>query len=283
MTEQQRNQAIVQDLLRYDPCPQLHQPRRASNLDSWDLPREAGDFLLQEPNAFLFGCLFNYQWPYVKALSAPLELCRRLGHLDAPRLALMCWEELAPFLGKRQHGVSLHRYPNNVSKRIVAASRKLLTDYGGCAANIWPNESRASEVIARLRAFQGISQKISNMMARLLVRAFGVQLTNWEEIDIAVDRHVARVFLRTGLVPRPDGHYTVADVSAEVIAAARLALPMFPGHLDGASFSIGLEWCTAERAYCDWEQAPCPLRNTCRRRTGLHIHEQRVAATASCN
>jgi endonuclease III len=271
MTEQRRNEAIVRDMLRYSPCPELHRATRARNLDSWGLPREAGDFLLHEPNAFLFGCLFNYQWPYVKALSAPLELRRRLGHLDAGRLAAMSWDEVAPFIMNGEHGNSLHRYPNNLAKRIVTASKKVVADYRGCAANIWPDGTRASEVIARLRAFKGISQKISNMMVLLLVRDFGVRLTNWEEIDVAVDRHVARVFLRTGLVPRSDGQYTVGDVADEVIAAARIALPVFPGHLDGPCFAVGLEWCTAELAYCDWEDAPCPLRESCGRKTGLHI------------
>ena len=203
---------------------------------------------MAEPNAFLLGCLFNYQWPYVKAMSAPLELRRRL--LEVALLSKMPWDELAPFIVNGEHGTSLHRYPNNLAKR---------------------EGTPATEVVARLQDFHGISQKISNMMALLLVRDFGVHLTKWEEIDIAVDRHVARLFLRTGLVQRDVGSYSVGEIAEEVVVAARIALPLFPGHLDGSCFQIGLEWCTEEEAFCDWADAPCPLRKNCRRKTDMHI------------
>jgi endonuclease III len=148
-----------------------------------------------------------------------------------------------------------------------------VAEYEGTAANIWPDGTRARIVIQRLGRFKGISQKISNMIARLLVGAFGVQLTSWEEIDVAVDRHVARVFLRTGLVPRLAGAYAVATVAHEVIGVARRLLPAFPGHLDGIAFDVGFDWCTASEAHCDWEGAPCPLRASCRRRTDVHVQE----------
>lgn len=251
-------------MLRFDPSPEVGSPTRKPDLDSWGIKREVGDLLLSDANSFLVAMLFNYQWPYPKACEAPYELRKRLGHLDVIRLAKMTPNELMPFVRGDKPGASLHRFPSEVSKRIIAASLKLLAQYHGLATNIWVNGTSASEVIARLSDFKGISQKISNMMAVMLVRDFGVQLTGWDKIDIAVDRHVARVFLRTGLVPRQDGNYSVSEVRDEVIAAARTALPMYPGHLDGAAFAIGLDWCTAEEAYCDWEEKPCPLSSSCR-------------------
>jgi endonuclease III len=239
------------------------------------LPRAVGDLLLSDANAFLLGCLFNYQMPYVRALSAPWELQHRLGHLDAARLGRMTWQDLAPSIARGAHGGALHRFPNNLAKRVVRASQRLVKAYDGLAPNIWPDGTQVGVVLQRLQRFYGISQKISNMMVNMLVMSFGVRLTHWEEIDVAVDRHVARVFLRTGLVSRAAGTYAVPDVVWDTVQAARVLMPRFPGHLDSPAFSIGIDWCRAERAYCDWdgEGGPCPLRATCRRRIDMHVSE----------
>jgi len=124
--------------------------------------------------------------------------------------------------------------------------------------------------MGRLEEFEGISQKISNMMGRLLGTYFGVSLTQWDEIDVAVDRHVARVFLRTGLVQR-SRDAKVAEVRDEIIHRARELRPSFPGGLDDPAFDIGKNWCTAEEAYCDWADDPCPLSKHCRKKTWLNI------------
>jgi uncharacterized HhH-GPD family protein len=239
---------------------------KADNLDSWELSREVGDFLLNNPNAVLFGAIFDYLVPYKRAWIAPFELHRRLGHLDPFRLAKMTESRLLPYFQRGKYGQALHRFPPTLTRRIIAASKKLVKEYKGNASNIWPNGTSASVVMERLDDFEGISQKISRMMGRLLGTYFGVSLTKWNKIDVAVDRHVARVFLRTGLVDRRRGVYSVAEVKDEVIQCARELKPSFPGCLDAPAFDIGINWCTAEKAYCGWEKEPCPLHNTCMRR-----------------
>src|SRR5688500_10274908 len=112
-----RDLAIVEDMLHFAPCPDIDPPTRAPHLASWYLPRAVGDLLLSDANAFLLGCLFNYQVPYVRALSAPWELQRRLGHLDVARLGGMTWQDLAPSIARGAHGGALHRFPNNLAKR----------------------------------------------------------------------------------------------------------------------------------------------------------------------
>jgi len=270
MTEKIINERIVKDMLRYSPCPQMENVVKATNLDSWGLSREVGDFLLQNPNALLFGAIFNYLIPYEKAWIAPFELHRRLGHIDPFRLAKMQERQLLPYLLRGQHGQALHRFPPTLTRRIIAASRKLVSEYKGSASNIWANSVPASVVMERLEDFDGISQKISRMMGRLLGTYFGISLTNWERIDVAVDRHVARVFLRTGLVDRQKGIYSVSEVKDDIIQSARYLRPSFPGCLDEPVFSIGVDWCTSEEAYCDWAGEPCPIRNTCRKKTFIN-------------
>ncbi|MDD1779038.1 MAG: hypothetical protein LUQ65_12805 [Candidatus Helarchaeota archaeon] len=266
MSEMDMNKRIVRDMLRYSPCPQMGHIVKADNLDSWGLSREVGTFLLQNPNALLFGALFDYLWDYRKAWQSPFELHKRLGHLGPFRLARMSERQLLPYLQRGKYGQALHRFPPTLTRRIILASKKLINEYEGNASNIWPNGTPANIVLERLEEFEGISQKISHMMGRLLGTYFGVSLTHWNRIDVAVDRHVARVFLRTGLVNRRRDVYSVAEVKDEVIQCARVLKPSFPGCLDEPAFDIGINWCTAEKAYCDWYEEPCPLHNTCRRK-----------------
>ena len=270
-SENNVNENIVRDMLRYSPCPQMKNVVIADNLDSWGLSRDVGDFLLRNPNALLFGSIFDYLIPFQKAWIAPLELSRRLGHIDPFRLATMEQSQLLTYFKGGKYGRALHRFPAILTKRIISASKKLVNEYKGSAANIWPSGTDASIVMSRLEDFDGISQKISSMMGRLLGTYFGVSLINWNKIDVAVDRHVSRVFLRTGLVNRPEGTYSVSEVKGDVIQIARLLRPSFPGCIDEPAFSIGIEWCTAEKAYCDWDSEPCPISNTCRQKRSINV------------
>jgi len=262
---------VVRDMLAYIPPPPMDRPRLAAYLDDWGIAREAGDLLLHNPNALLFSAIFNYQIKYEKALEAPFELASRLGHLDVRRLAKMRQEDLTKHIRGDETVHSLHRFPSVVAGRLIAASKLLLRKYEGNAANIWPNGESAAEVVRRFDEFKGIGQKISRLMGCVLVRYLGVTLVNWQALDIAVDRHVARVFLRTGLVNRSPGIYPVSELVDEVTAKARTLYPKFPAALDEPAVAVGMGWCTAEKAYCDWPEDPCPLRRSCPKKTSLAV------------
>ena len=262
---------VVRDMLAYIPPPSMDCPSLAAYLDDWGITREAGDLLLHNPNALLFSAIFNYQIKYKKALEAPFNLASRLGHLDVHRLAKMRKKDLAQHIRGDETVHSLHRFPSVVAGRLIAASKLLLRKYGGDAANIWPDGESAAEVVRRFDEFEGIGQKLSRLMGRVLVTYLGVTLVNWQELDIAVDRHVARVFLRTGLVTRSQGTYPVSELVDEVTAKARALYPQFPGALDEPAVEVGMEWCTAEKAYCNWPEDPCPLRRSCPKNTNLAV------------
>jgi uncharacterized HhH-GPD family protein len=262
---------VVRDMLAYKQPPPTACPMLAANLDSWGIAREVGDLLLHNPNALLFSAIFNYQIKYEKALEAPFALALRIGHLDVRRLAKMRQKDLTKHIRGDENVHSLHRFPAVVAGRLIAASNLLLRKYGGNAANIWPNGESAAKVVCRLDEFEGIGQKISRLMGRLLVAYLGVALVNWQELDIAVDRHVARVFLRTGLVIRPPGAYPILSLVEEVTAKARELYPKFPGALDEPAVGVGMDWCTAEKAYCNWPEDPCPLRRSCPKKTSMDV------------
>jgi len=254
---------IVQAMLAFTPSPDFsHKNAKAEHLDSWGLGRDVAELILSDPNAFLIGSIFDYQIPFRKAWEAPLRLKQRLGHLDVAIIASMNFDDLYAVIHGGENGKSLHRFNSVLTRKVLSASKKLMEKYGGCAENIWPDRASAFEVMDRLEEFEGISQKIGNMMVRLLGTWFGVHLTEWSKIDVAVDRHVKRVFLRTGLISK--GRKLTKKL---VIERARELCPDFPGKLDDPAFNIGEKWCNEQRPLCDEvkEGRTCPLSQFCLR------------------
>ena len=71
----------------------------------WTDDAEANALLAADPNALLIGFVLDQQVQVQKAFSGPLELERRLGALDAGRIAAMdpAALEQALQLGRRVH------------------------------------------------------------------------------------------------------------------------------------------------------------------------------------
>ena len=255
------SEQIVHEMLAFKAPPDFFKAEKATHLDSWGLSQDVAQLLLDDPNAFLIGSIFDYQIPYRKAWEAPFKLKQRLKHLDVRVIARMEFEDLHQHV-RGGPKMSLHRFHKLLTKKVLSACTMLVTRYDGSAANIWPDHSSASEVMVRLEEFDGISQKIGNMMIRLLGTSFGVHLTQWNKIDVAVDRHVERVFRRTGLVGQ-GGRLT----KRLVIDKARELCPDFPGKLDDPAFNIGEKWCAEQGPLCDEgrDGGACPLSRICRR------------------
>lgn len=206
--------------------------------------------LIDNPNAFLFGVIFDQQIKAERAWAAPRELYKRLGNsLNLEKIIRLGPKKLSKVL---RYPLALHRFCNKLGNWLVEASKILLDKYGGKAENIWGGEGvRALEVIQRLDKFPGISQKKANMTASILVRDFKVPITGWEEIDIPYDIHIRRVFLRTGLIDK--------DTRFEVIAVGRKYSPDYPGKLDLPTWYVGRTWCHPRNPNC----AACKLSSVC--------------------
>ena len=257
---------LIDAMLAFIPEPPRTKGPGKPSLRSWQgYDPEAARFTERHPQAFLFGAIFDRMVSANAAWQSPHLLSLRLGHLDVRKLAAMKPEVLARSIKRSGDDKALHRFPATMAKAIVSASRKLLAEYEGDAARIWTPGTPAGVVVERLQEFDGISHKIANMTARLLVTYYGAHLTGWEDIDVAVDRHVARVFLRTELVPGEPRRtrYSAAELKPAIIAAARKANPSFPGALDEAAFVVGREWCHAGGAQCRVGARACPLVQLC--------------------
>lgn len=216
--------------------------------------RPEADALIEwDPNAFLFGMLFTQGIPAERAWSGPWLLRERLGTLDPAYLATHPEEVRAAV----QAAPMLHRFKETLPRWIVSAAARLLDEYGGDAATIWPEGGHVLDVTERLAAFDGIGRKKSVMAVEILTRHFGVALEGREHGQVAFDVHVRRVFLRSGLVEHDD--------RVEVEAAARELSPGSPGTLDLPAWLVGRETCRPRVARCD----ECVLGRVCPRMVWL--------------
>src|SRR5687768_4188874 len=95
---------------------------------------EADRLLVSDPLALLIGFALDQQVTVQKAFSGPLELSRRLGHLDAAKIAATDPAELAEVFQRRP---SLHRFPGAMAGRVQVLSEVITKEYGGDASRIW--------------------------------------------------------------------------------------------------------------------------------------------------
>lgn len=91
------------------------------------------------------------------------------------------------------------------------------------------------------------------MAVELLERMLGVPLRQLHGSDVAVDVHIRRVFLRSGLAER--------DNLQHIVDAARSANPDRPGALDHPAWEMGRVWCRPTAPDC----SGCPIGAVCHR------------------
>ena len=85
----------------------------------------ADELLAREPLALLIGFALDQQVTVQKAFSAPLELERRIGSLDASRIAAMDPAELERAFRERP---ALHRFPGSMAGRVQELCAAIATE-----------------------------------------------------------------------------------------------------------------------------------------------------------
>jgi uncharacterized HhH-GPD family protein len=138
---------------------------------------EADRLLAEDPNALLIGFCLDQQVTVQKAFAGPLELRRRLGHLDPRRIANDDPEHLLAVFRERP---ALHRFPGSMASRVRALCAFLCERYECDGARIWEDARSAADLRARLAELPGIGElKVSSMLV-LLARQYGVDLPGLE-------------------------------------------------------------------------------------------------------
>ena len=246
-------EAVARELARFGT--ELEARRAAQTGGSFSGIPEADRLLERDPNAFLLGVLFTQGVPAERAWAGPYLLHERLGHLDLVRIA----HEPEAVRSAVQRPPMLHRFKETLPRWITSAAARLLAEYGGNAARIWPPGCHVIEVTERLSDFDGIGRKKAVMATEILVRHFGVELAGRECGQVAYDVQVRRVFLRSGLADE--------DSVEAIEAAARAACADSPGTLDLAAWLIGRETCRPRTPLCE----ACRLGAVCPRRTWITV------------
>jgi uncharacterized HhH-GPD family protein len=163
----------------------------------WTGDPEADRLLVSEPLALLIGFALDQQVTLQKAFSGPLELRRRIGHLDAAKIAAIDPAELDEVFRRRP---ALHRFPGAMAAKVQALCATIATQYGGDASRIWREANDGPDLKTRLLALPGFGEMKAATVLAVLARRFGVDLPGMADV-----------------VPR---HHTLGDVdSPEALAS----------------------------------------------------------------
>jgi uncharacterized HhH-GPD family protein len=200
--------------------------------------------------AFLVAVICDMGITAERAWAIPLGLSDRLGGLT-PEQVVRAPDAVHRAFNTRP---KLHRFVMTVPQWVISAAVIVIDRYLGDAGSIWSDRPSAAQLRARFEAFPGIGQKKAAMATEILYRDMGVAVTDMSGSDVAVDVHIRRVFLRTGL--------SDVDKTSEVVAAARRVHPDRPGELNLPAWDIGRNWCRPSDPGC----LECPITAACPKR-----------------
>jgi uncharacterized HhH-GPD family protein len=139
---------------------------------------DADRLLNTDGTALLIGMLLDQQVPMEWAFAGPATLRRRLGHLDARRIAAM---DVDDFVAVCCEKPAIHRFPAALGRRIHALCSVLAIEYGGLGSNVWTGVADGVELYARLRRLPGYGEEKARIFVAILAKTQGVAPEGWRE------------------------------------------------------------------------------------------------------
>jgi uncharacterized HhH-GPD family protein len=140
---------------------------------------EACRLLAADPFALLVGFALDQQVTVQKAFSGPADLKRRLGHLDAARIAAMDPAALDAVFRERP---ALHRFPGSMAGKVQALAAAIATDYGNDASRVWRDATDGPDLERRLLGLPGIGEMKAKSIIAVLGNRFGVRPPGYEDV-----------------------------------------------------------------------------------------------------
>ncbi len=140
---------------------------------------EADALLVDQPLALLIGFVLDQQVTLQKAFSGPLELRRRIGTLDARRIAAM---DPAAFEETFRRRPALHRFPGTMADRTRALCAFVADRYDGDVSRVWTEARDGKELEARLLELPGVGPMKAKSLIAILGKRLGVRPQGWEEV-----------------------------------------------------------------------------------------------------
>jgi uncharacterized HhH-GPD family protein len=139
----------------------------------------ADRLLVEEPLALLIGFALDQQVTVQKAFSGPAELKRRLGHLDAARIAAADAATLDAAFRERP---ALHRFPGSMAGKVQQLCAAIARDYANDASRIWTEAADGLDLERRLLALPGIGEMKAKSIIAILGKRFGVDLPGLDQV-----------------------------------------------------------------------------------------------------
>ncbi|HEX4897422.1 MAG TPA: HhH-GPD-type base excision DNA repair protein [Candidatus Limnocylindrales bacterium] len=139
----------------------------------------ADRYLVEEPLALLIGFALDQQVTVQKAFSGPWEIRRRLGHLDAARIATLPAEDLDRVF---RTPPAIHRFPSSMAAKVQALCAVVAERYGNDASRIWREARDGRDLRDRLAGLPGFgAMKVSGTLA-ILAKRLGVKVPGLSEV-----------------------------------------------------------------------------------------------------
>jgi uncharacterized HhH-GPD family protein len=140
---------------------------------------EADALVSEDPLAMLIGFALDQQVTVQKAFSGPAEIRKRLGHLDARRLAATDPAELDRVFRERP---AIHRFPGSMAGKVHALAAAIADRYDGDASRIWRDARDGRDLRARLMELPGFGDMKVRTVLAVLGKRYGVSLPGIEEV-----------------------------------------------------------------------------------------------------
>ena len=133
---------------------------------------EADALIAQDPLALLIGFALDQHLPLQKAFSSPLELRKRIGVLEAARIAAMDPAELEQAFREKP---ALHRFPGAMAQRVQELCSVVVDEYGGRAERVWTEAADAKDLRRRIGALPGFGDMKVRALGSVLAHRFGLE------------------------------------------------------------------------------------------------------------
>jgi len=198
------------------------------------------------PHAFVLACVMDRQIKAEAAWLIPYRFATILDGFNFSTVERLAIEDIRVLMK------NLHRFPEKMSWNFFEATSTIRNRYGGNAAEIWADRPSSAKVVYEFLQFRGVGPKIATMAANILARELKVPFSDYFSIDISVDVHVRRVFVRLGLV---NNNASIEEITYK----ARSLHPEFPGLMDFPAWEIGRNWCKPKQPICQ----ECYMRDVC--------------------
>jgi len=167
------------------------------------------------------------------------------------------------------------RFYSNATKTWIKISRILLDEYGGDPRNITRHPLEIADIKKRLQEFPFLrGNKLSNFYLRAMGETGLFKIKNLNELDIPVDKQVARFSIYTGVVKLLSHEFQgcvheppLRDFIEEAWRNATNELNVPPWKLDEPIWTVGSKLCSGRKC------GRCPVEDLCDKTKGIVFKE----------